>query len=226
MIYMMRSILREPKTLKELSDELGLAFITVNKLVAELSEKNIVKKFTIVEKHTNGRPHIYICLNPDYFCALISIIDDNYVVKLISPYSEFEKKEYFRMPIRQYANDPTETLHMVRAYIGQDHPYCLGMYLIKNESIKIGNVRKIQKFELHELLVESFADNDKVIYIECFDKRILINHGNARFVEITKEQLHSTLLVDEEYIVTENNLNLILTLALRRMCEKKLEEKI
>lgn len=223
---MMRSILLEPKTLKELSEELQLAFITVNKLVAELSEKNIIKKFTITQNHTNGRPQNYICLNPDYFCALINIIDDNYIVKLISPYSELEQKEYFRLPIREYANDPTETLHMVRAYIGQDHPYCLGMYLIENEAIKVGNVRKIQKYKLHELLVESFADNDKVIYIECFDKRILINHGNARFVEITKEQLYSTLLVDEEYIITENNFNKVLTLALRQMCEKKLEEKI
>ena len=223
-VYIFRSFMHSPKSLKEISDETETAVITIKKIVYKLIDENIASKCQIKVKSI-GRPHLYLSPNPQNHTLLIKRTTKQFVFFTINTLGQCRK-------IKTIPNDEcySEDLTLEFAFniLKRDKmfKFCQGAYLIGREIENYKEIDGISKSSTFQLIAKSLADDESTIYLEFGNQKAVINHGKIKEISRTKEDVFDIIDVDQDYTFNDLDEEKAITEALRILTLKSLEEKV
>lgn len=223
-VYIFRTIMHEPRSLKEISLETNIAEITIKKIIYKLIEENIVSKCTQAKKSL-GRPIIYLTPNPQHHSIFISENKSNFIFYTIN--TRGERKRIQSIPKNECLEEEL-TLEFAYNLLKQDKTFkfCQGTYLISANKESYKEINGITKANTFSLIASSLVDEESSIFLEFGENKAVINHGKIKFTDKSKEDVLKIIDIDEEYIFNDLDENKAINEALRILTLKRLEEKV
>ena len=223
-IYIFRSFMHSPKSLKEIAEETKTAEITIKKIVYKLVEENIASKCNL-KNNSIGRPVLYLSPNPANHSILIKENDSEFIFYTINTLGQRKKIHTIH---KKDAVSEEISLEFAYNILKKDESFkfCNGVYFIADLSKNYKEIDGIFKTELFELISLSLVDDEANIYLEFGDKKAVINHGKIKNTDMNKEDIIKIVDFDQEYIFNDLNEEKATNEALRILTLKKLEEKV
>lgn len=223
-LYIFRAIEDSPKTIDEIANELKMSPLTVSKIIKKLLEKNIIDKYRLPNDKGCGRPNDYYAPGYYYYSALMLSENGVLYVYYISPNGLVTPQ--VSLTTKLIPGGETIIANETRGHIGSQNPRSLGIYLLSDNLNSFGEVKFVTKYDINELFAEAYSDDEKVIFIEYDNTKILINHAKPRIVDITLDKLESILDVDIHYDFRGESLKDLVLAGMKKLTLKLLEEKI
>lgn len=223
-IYIYRSIIANSKSAEEIAKENEMSEIAVKKILYDLYARDIISKYKQNDKSI-GRPKIYFGLNSRFSSILIIKEKTDYLVKEVN--IKGEVVDQFSFPLHFDGLSESGSLRMLRAVLKSDDglKFNLGIFLIGDGIDKLENLPLITKTTSTKLILDSLYNEDLVIVATINDENYLLNHGKARKVDKTIDELNEILDIDLTFNISTIN-EKDLKESLRLINILKVEEKI
>lgn len=203
-LFAFKCIAKKESTVDEIVKELETTRLGAIKILNKLIENEFIIKYSKKEKQI-GRPKVYYKVNPSYYCSILSPLEDYYIIQNITTDGNTLKAFKFEKEFNGFSK--YNSLCVLRGIIGRSNPQSLGTFILLNDYNEAPDVEDIQKISIENLIIDSFADDDKTILVEFLDRKALINHGKFKYIDnnITLEYLQTIVDLDIHYNL--NNLS-------------------
>lgn len=223
-LYTFRAIWENPKTVDEIASELKMTPLTVSKIINKLYSDKLVDKYKKTNEKRCGRPNDYYAPGSYYYSVLMLCENGVLYVYYISPNGLVTPQT--GLTTKLIKGDETIIANEIRGLIGSKNPRSLGIYLLSDDQTCFGEVKFVTKCDINELFAEAYRDEEKVIFIEHDNAKILINHAKPRIVDISVSELKSILDIDEYCDYRGESLKDLAIDGMKKLTLKLLEKKI
>lgn len=223
-LYTFRATWEKPKTAHEIASELKMTPLTVSKIINKLYSDKLVDKYKKTNEKRCGRPNDYYAPGSYYYSVLMLSENGVLYVYYISPNGLVTPQK--ALTTKLIAGGEAIIANEIRGHIGSQNPRSLGIYLLSDGKNNFGEVKFVTKCDLNELFAEAYRDDEKVIFIEHDNAKILINHAKAKIVDISLPELKSILDIDEYCDYRGESLKDLAIDGMKKLTLRLLEKKI
>lgn len=224
-LYAFKFIANKESTVDEIAKEIETTRLGAIKVLDKLIENKFIIKYSKKEKMM-GRPRVYHAINPNYYCSIISPLDDYYIIQNITTTGKTLKA--FKFERRFSGFSEYNALCVLRGVIGRENPESLGSFILLNDYNEVPDVESIKKIIIEDLIYDSFASDEKAILIEFLGRKALINHGKFKYIDnnITPEYLQTIIELDAHYKLNNLSIAEIAQQITNYFATKQLEKRI
>ena len=223
-LYIFRSIIDKPKTVDEIAKEVKMTKLAVNKILSELISKNLVTKIKNIKANRGGRPNVYYGLNGYYFTALISCDSGNLDLYYFSPNYNNTVTKFDT--IKNIDGFEIHAAAYTLGFIGKNNEKCLQKIITGDKLERFVNTDDALILTIDDILINAYSDEEKAVFIEYDNGKILINHSKPRIVKSTKEEISKILDIDVYCDLRGKNNEDVLFIAMQKFTTKLIETKI
>ena len=224
-VYIYRVISKQKMTVDEIAKATDMTPLTVNKILKSLIKSNIVSKSAEISHNKRfGRPNIYYEPSSCYYTALILHENNKMLLYYVSANGKIKQDKKSVGKVEK--GTQTVMANVISNRIDKENPFYLGTYLVSDDIESFDEVKNTRYLQISELIAVTYSDEEKVVFIDHDDGKVLINHSKAKDVELSSCELEKVIDIDKCYDLRGKSRTDIIFDGVKVITKKLTERKI